>query len=404
MSVEIRPIREDEFEAWLWAVEAAFAAVPTPEDIENERRVATPDRCMAAFDEGEIVAGAGAYPLSMRIPGGEIAVAGITGVGVKPTHRRRGINTALIRRLLEDARSRSEPLAALFASEGGIYGRFGFGLGSFMGSIDIETEHASFVRGYRPAGRVRLRSPEDAMDAMLRIYERERALRPGMPVANEAWMRWRLHDHDWERKDPTFIAVHEAEDGPDAYAVYKVKHEWPGSIPRSELAVHQLHAVTPQAYADIWRYVLDIDLVHRVTGWGCRKDEPLLHLLSEPRRLRLTLKDGLWVRLVDVPAALEARAYGTEGRLVLEVLDRSCPWNEGRYALEVSADRVRCTATDEEPDLSGSVNVLGAVYLGGVGFRELWRAGQVEENRSGALARADALFAWDPSPWCPFVF
>ncbi len=404
MEMEIRRIRTDEFEIWLQAIETAFSGVPTPEDVENERRVASMDRCVAAFDGVEIVGGAAAYPLRMQVPGGEVDVAGITSVGVKPTHRRRGINTALIRWQLDDARRRGTSVAALFASEGGIYGRFGFGLGTFLASIDIATDHASFVRGYQPGGRVRLRSPDEALADMLRVYETERAGRPGMTAVDEAWMRWRLHDHDWERKDPTFIAVHEGDAGADAYAVYKVKHEWPGSIPQLELTLHQLHATTPQAYADMWRYLFDMDLIRRVTAWGRPADEALLHLLAEPRRLQLTLKDGLWVRLVDLPRALEARGYATQGRIVVEVRDRFCPWNEGRYALEVSAEGVGCTRTDEEPDISGTVNALGAVYLGGTSFRQLWRAGQVEERTPGALARADVIFAWDPLPWCAFVF
>lgn len=401
---EIRGVSEDGFEAWLRAVEVAFSGVPTPEDLENERRVAELDRCVAASEGGEIVGGAGAYSLRLRIPGGELDAAGITAVGVKPTHRRRGINTDLMRWQIDDARRRGECLAILFASEGGIYGRFGYGLGTFLASIDIESDHAAFVRGYRRSGQVMLRSPDDAMEDMLRIYEAERVGRPGMVAVDESWMRYRLHDHDWERKDPPFLAVHEGDAGPDAYAVYKVKHEWPGSIPKSELTLHQLHASTPQAYADMWRYVFDIDLVHRVTSWGRRADEPLLHLLAEPRRLHLTLKDGLWVRLVDVPAALEARAYEGEGRLVIEVRDGFCPWNDDRYALEVSADGARCVRTPDEPDLAGSVNAFGAAYLGGTGFRDLWQAGQVEERRDGALARADAIFGRHPTPWCPFIF
>jgi predicted acetyltransferase len=133
-------------------------------------------------------------------------------------------------------------------------------------------------------------------------------------------------------------------------------------------------------------------------------DEALLHLLAEPRRLRLRVKDGLWVRLVDARAALLARSYAGRGRLVLELQDRVCPWNEGRIALEAAPDGASCAPTTDEPDVRCDVNVLGATYLGGVTFRQLARAGRVDELIPGALARADALFGWDPAPWCPFVF
>lgn len=404
MTIEIRPIREDEFDEAIAVVESAFGEVVTPEDVQNERRVAELDRCLAAFDDGRMIAGAAAYSFRLGVPGGEVATAGVTSVGVLPTHRRRGINTALMRRMLDDVRERGEPLAALFASEGGIYGRFGFGLGSFSCGMDLETERSAFVRGYVPSGRVLLHRKEEAFPRILEVYEGARRTRTGMPVLDERWLEYRLHDHHAEGEPAPFFAVHETDGVADAYAVYKIRHEWPGSVPRLELTVWDLMATTPRAYADMWRFVLDLDLVQSVKAWGRPADEPLLHLLAEPRRLRLTLKDGLWVRLVDVAAALAARSYAGVGRVALEVRDRFCAWNEGRYALETAPEGAACARTDLAPEIACDVNALGAVYLGGATFRQLWRAGQVQELEPGALARADALFGSDPAPWCPFVF
>ena len=405
MDIRVRTISEGEFEAYCHAVEVAFSGSSTPEEVERERSVAELDRCFAALDDDEIVGTAAAFSYRMLVPGGaELRVAGVTAVGVKPSHRRQGINTALMRGLLEQSREREEPLAALFASEGGIYGRFGYGLASFFCSIDLETERSEFVRGFGPTGRVRLRTKEDAIPAMLAVYEVSRLARPGTIALDQTWLEYRLHDHGPDKEAPHFFAIHEGEDGIDAYAVYKVKHEWPGSVPQLELTVHDVQATTPQAYADIWRFLLDVDLVHRVRAWDRPPDEPLLHLLAEPRRLRLTVKDGLWLRLVDVPAALSGRGYAAEGRVVLEVSDRSCPWNDGRYALEAGPDGATCLPTHEEPDVACTVNDLGAVYLGGTTFRQLHRANQVAEERPGALERADALFASDAAPWCPFTF
>ena len=404
MSFQIRPIREGEFDEAVAVVEAAFGEVVTPEDVQNERRVAELDRSFAAFADGRMIAGAAAYSFRLGVPGGEVATAGVTSVGVLPTHRRRGLNTALMRRMLDDARERSEPLAALFASEGGIYGRFGFGLGSFSCGMDLETERSAFVRGYTPSGRVLLHSKEEAFPRILEVYEGVRRTRPGMPVLDERWLEYRLHDHHPEREPAPFFAVHETDGAADGYAIYRIKHEWPGSMPRSEVAVSELMATTPQAYADTWRFVLDLDLIHRATAWSRPVDEPLVHLLAEPRRLRLTVKDGLWARLVDVRAALTARSYAGDGRIVVELRDRFCPWNEGRLSLQAAPYEAACGPTDDDADLACDVNVLGAVYLGGTTFRQLWRAGQVQELRPGALARADSLFAWDPAPWCPFIF
>jgi predicted acetyltransferase len=163
-------------------------------------------------------------------------------------------------------------------------------------------------------------------------------------------------------------------------------------------------AATPDAYADIWRYLFDVDLVHRVKAWNRPVDEPLSFLMEEPRRLRLRIADGLRVRLVDVPAALEARGFVGDGRVVVDVEDRFCSWNEGRYAIEVSAGAASCSRTDEEPDIACSATDLGATYLGGATFRQLHRAGRVDERRAGALERVDELFASDPAPWSPFIF
>jgi predicted acetyltransferase len=405
MDVEIRPIAEAEFEAWVQANEIAFGAFPAAEDVARERSVAELDRTFGAFDGDEIVGTAASFTLRMRVPGGaEVPTAGVTMVGVKPTHRRHGINTALMRRLLEQSRERGEPLAALFASEGGIYGRFGYGVATFNCSIDLETDRADFVRGYRPSGRVRLLPLEAAVPVLAEIYRRAAASRPGTIAMDETRIRYSLHDHGDAKDLPFFFAVHEGGDGPDATAIYKVKHDWPGSVPMTEMVVDEVQALTPQAYADIWRFLLDVDLVHRVRASALAPDEPLLHLLAEPRRLRLTLRDGLWLRPVDVLEALAARRYAAAGRIVLEVRDRFCPWNDGRVALEAGPDGAACTSTDEPADLACSVSVLGSVFLGGASFRQLWRAGQVEDVWPGALERADAMFASDPAPWCPFAF
>jgi len=221
---------------------------------------------------------------------------------------------------------------------------------------------------------------------------------------DERRFRYWLGSYHHERELMRFVAVREGSGGADAYALYRVKHEWPGSMPRLELTVEDVQATTPQAYAEIWRFLLDVDLVSRVKAWSRPPDEPLLHLLQEPRLLQLTARDGLWLRPVDVRSALAARGYAGAGRIVLRVHDRFCAWNEGRFALDAELDGATCSETDEEPDLSCSINTLGAVYLGGSSFRQLWRANQVAEDRPGALSRADALFASDPAPWSPHVF
>ncbi len=408
MDPHIRTIRSEELEAFARANASAFSSTVLPGELERDRAVMEPERTHAAFDGGAIVGGAAAAAFRMAVPGGRVvATAGITGVGVLPSHRRRGINTALMRAQLDDVHERGEPVAALYASEGNIYGRFGYGLASFRGKLDVDAGRTSFVRGYRPSGEVRLLSHHDALASMRSIYDSVAPTWPGMLALDDRWWTWRWTELDLDDEGPAFYALHTSETGEaDAYAAYRVKHEWPDGMPRLELSLRDLLATSPQAYADIWRFVFDIDLVGRVTAWNRPADEPLLHLLAEPRRLRLSLGDGLWVRLVDVPAALAARGYQGTGTLTIDVSDEFCPWNEGRFALEVAEGIGVCARTshDGDADLRCSVNDLGAIYLGGTRFSELQRAGRVSEIVPGSIRRADALFASAPAPWCSITF
>ena len=249
--------------------------------------------------------------------------------------------------------------------------------------------------------------PRDAAEkAILAVNEATRLDRPGMVRLDERRLDYMLsHEHGPEKDLPSLFVLHEAADGVDGFAVYKVKHDWQQGWPRSVLTVSDLQAATPQAYADLWRYVFEVDLIERVDSWNRPADESLLHLLQEPRRLRATVVDNLWVRLVDLAGVLRARRYAADGRLVLEVADPFGPWNEGRYALEASAGEATVTAGIDAPaDIACTANEVAATYLGGITFRQLHRAGRIQERTDGALSRADAMFGWDPAPWSPYDY
>jgi predicted acetyltransferase len=405
MDVQIRTVAEDELASFFRATEVAFSVSPSQAEVERERRIAEPERCIAAFDGPEIVGTAAALTMSLTVPGAETEIGYVTAVGVRATHRRRGVNTQLMRRQLEDARGRGELIAVLQASEGGIYGRYGYGLATFGLSVEIATGRSAFVRGYTPSGSMRLVERDEGVKGILAVNGDGRLGRPGMVQLDEPRLDYQLtHDHGPEKDVPPLIALHETDGGVDGYVVYKVKHEWPEGFPRSVLTVRDLDATSRGAYADLWRFVLDTDLMERVEAWDRPVDEPLLHLLQEPRRLRATLHDTLWLRLVDLAGALRARRYANDDTVVFEVVDRFCPWNEGRYALEASGGVGAVEPTDAQPDVVCAVNEIAAAYLGGTSFRRLHRAGLVQERTAGSLARADAMFAWDPAPWCPYDF
>jgi predicted acetyltransferase len=404
MDIEIRTIGDDERERWLRAGDAAFSAILKDDEIEASLPTIETDRSFAAIDGERFVGTAAAITTRMAVPGGaRLPTAAVTMVGVQPTHRRRGINTMMMGAILDQAAERGEPFAALFASEGAIYGRFGYGLAAYLGEFKAESARMKYVRGYELRGRIELVSKDEAMPIVTGVYDA--GLRPGGVERSDV-----LRDHRFatvgEHKDKSwFYAVHLDDEGtPDAYAVYTMKHEWPRSVPSGTIEVDECIASTPAGYAEIWRYLFDVDLVATVEAWGRPADEPLFQLLREPRRLRFGLMDGLWVRLIDIPLTLASRSYSADGRVVVEVVDRFRPSNDGRYELVVESGVGRCRPIDGEADLAGTVNVLGATYLGGVSFHQLAEAGQVEERTAGSLDRADAMFASSPAPWCPWAF
>jgi predicted acetyltransferase len=402
----IRSIDPDELPAFMQALERAFHGRYEEENVEQERLLAEPDRYFAAFDGDEIVGTAGACTTQLTVPGGNTLPApGITAVGVLPSYRRRGINTRLMGTLLDQAAERDEPLAYLWASESPIYGRFGYGMASLCAEIEVSTARSAFVSGISTGGRVRALPRDHALPLMRPVYDAVAATRPGMITVDDNWWTWLFHERKRDEDEPLFFALHEDESGVhDGYAVYKVKDEWAHGVSSNELKLQYLVATTPAATAALWRYLLDVDLIATVKAWDRPADDELLWLVAEPRRLRFMVSDGLWVRLIDIPNSLGGRRYSADGRLVFEIGDGFRPATSGRYELVVDGGDGSSERTDAQPELSCGVDALGAAYLGGISFSQLARAQQVRELVPDAIARADAMFASDPSPWFGFIF
>jgi predicted acetyltransferase len=404
MDVEIRPIAGDERADWLRAAETSFSAVLKDDELEASLPVIEPDRSFGAFEGDRIVGTAAGCSFRTAVPGGaRIPTAGVTAVGVHPTHRRRGINTALMGTILDQAAERREPFALLLASEAAIYGRFGYGLTSLLGEFEAESARMEFVKGSPTGGRIDLVSKEEAMPIVDLVYDA--SIGPGGVERDARWRDYCFATVGEDKDKPWFYAIHRSEAGePDAYAVYTMKHDWTRSIPSGTITVSECVASTTAGYAGIWRYLFDVDLVAKVDAWNRPVDEPLFYLLREPRRLHFSVNDGLWLRVIDVVAALEARRYRTDGRIVFELTDAFRPESAGRYELTVDEGAGRCVRTDDPADLFGAINVLGATYLGGATYHQLALAGQVEERTTGAVAKADTMFASVPAPWSPFHF
>ncbi len=404
MSVEVRRCASlEELRDGLNAIGHYFGYDNQVEDAERFAQWMELERMHVAVEGGSIVGGTGAFTFRMSVPGGDVPTAGVTVVGVLPSHRRRGILTALMREQLDDCRRRGEPLAALWASEGRIYGRFGYGLAARTGSMSLAREHTAFALPFEPRGVVRLVGLDEAVQAFPRLYEQMRTCRPGMLSRDRAWWETRrLYDDPARRQGgPLTRALLELDGRPAGYALYRVKQEWSRSG-FSTGAVTVLEAVAPtiEATQELWRWLLDFDWTSTFAADLLPLDHPLVLLLAEPRRMQLTVSDGVWVRLLDVDAALTARAYAGDGEVALEVSDSFIQENAGVW--RVSGAGVE--RTNAAPDLRLDVTALGSAYLGGFGFGELVRAARAEELTPGAAGRADALFRAEAQPWCGEIF
>jgi len=405
MAIEIR--RPDDVRRFLETGSTAFQVELRSEDAERDERILEPERMFAAYDGDLLVGTAADIALTLTVPGAELPAAGVTLVGVLPTHRRRGILNQLMRTELDEIAARGEPLAILWASETPIYGRYGYGMATVRMAIEAERDRMRFRGDPRPVGQVRLVSEEEAAHIVPPIYERVRRETPGMFARSEAWWReYRLPDPEHYRHGagPRYFAVLDLDGADEAYARYRVKDDWQDGVSASTLRVIEAVATSPVAHRELWRYLFGVDLVHKIESWLLPVDDPLFLLVTEPRRLRPRPGDGLWLRIVDVERAISARTYAADGAVSLELTDAFLLENAGVWRLEVSGGEARVSRSDAEPELRLDVADLGSAYLGGFTFAELARALRVEELAEGAVERADDLFRTRSAPWCPEIF
>ena len=408
MSIEIRVCPPDRFRELLKLAGVAFSEDVPDDLVERVERVADRKRFFTALDAEQMVATSGVFTMRMSVPGGEMPAGGVTWVTVLPSHRRRGLMSGMMRLMIDDCHRRDEPLAMLWAAEGAIYQRFGFGLATVCVNLDAEPKAVGFAREWPREGSCRLLPAGEGLDLVTPVYEVARAQRSGFLSRTPNWWAGILPtpEKDGKGGEVRRLAVYETERGPEAYAIYKTKAEWNPRGPACLLTVEEAIGCTPRGTREIWRFLLDVDLVRTLKMWRLPYDHPLIALAAEPRRLGMTVSDGLWLRIVDVTAALEGRTYGSSGsdRLTFDLRDDYCPWNAGRWVLEVSEGRGRVARTEEAADLALDANDLASMFLGGFTATALAAAGRVVELRPGALAVADGLFPTATKPWCPQEF
>lgn len=402
VSYEVRSIGEGDLREFLDNLALAFNFDWKDEDRAHFAEFLEMDRTVAVYEGDVLVATAGAFSLDLTVPGGgRVPTGGTTIVSVRPTHRRRGLLRRMMSFHLDDVRRRGEPLAALWASDSGIYARFGYGLATRRLELEIEKGEVVFA-GEPPPGRVDLVDGADSLGAIRAVYDRAAAARPGMFARDEHWWRRVRHDPEHHRDGLSSkrYALYTEDGEPHGYAVYRTKEKWERGHGSGKVDVVELITATPPARAGLWRYFCGLDLVTGLEAWNAPVDEALPWLVVNPRRVHTQVFDALWVRVMDVPAALSARHYRVPGRVVFELTGSEAA---GVYELDAGPDGAECKPSHAEPDLTLDAAALGAVYLGGTSLATLAAAGHATGS-AGAVRRADLMFSWHEQPWCQEVF
>ena len=401
----IRSPAQDELTDYVGVLAIAFGEAMSPDEIANEAQHLEPDRVIGVF-EGDLQVGVGgAFTFRLTVPGGEIGAAGITIIGVLPTHTRRGILRQMMTWLVAQARERGEPVAVLGASEAAIYQRFGYGIAAMRSQFELEPARTTFSRPVETGGTFRFVEADEATRLFSAIYDTVRRRTPGALSRNETkWRYGMVHDAEWMRSAGAKSRVVLEVDGePRAYAIYRIKADWDNRGPRNVMTALEVVGVDAASEQAMWQWLIRVDLVGQIKGYRGPSPHPLQLQLTEPRRMNVNYSDEMWLRILDVAPALEGRTYRGPGAITFELTDDFCPWNAGTWRLTVpggdGAASVTAAEAGEAADLALDVSALSTAYLGAFTFAEIAAAGRITELRDGGLAAADALFQTPTKPW-----
>ncbi|MGW6196036.1 GNAT family N-acetyltransferase [Kribbella sp. NPDC055110] len=393
-----------EWDELLELLDMAFSAPWTDEQYESERRVWERERSIVASEDGQLVGHTGTFSHLMTVPGGQLPVAGVTMVGVRATHRRRGILRDLMRTQLTDIHEAGrEPLAALTASEPVIYPRFGYGLASDHQAI-VVPKASRTLRPVAGIDDIRIRYV-GVHENLARCAELRNTLaleQPGVCRHDERWQEYAVSPtvtSNVANASKVRCVVAERDGELTGFAHYRTKRAEKGYVD-----VQRVHAMDIASHAALWRYLLEPDLLSETRCAMLASDDPLLDLLLDPRAPGPITRDGLWIRPVDVRRALAERTYARDLDVVLDVVDDFLPWNAGRWHLSGGPDGASCESVSRDADLALDVRDLGAVYLGRPSLTRLARAGLVTEHTPGALAATAEAFSASRLPFLDTAF
>ena len=409
---ELKYVTDATFAEWHNAISRGFQEAPRPEMRDFDRPFFENKRSFGFKVGRRWVSTCGAFSRRMTVPGGaDVPVAAVTVVTVHPPYRRRGLLTKMMRHQLEDVARRGEPLAALWASESHIYGRFGYGAATTRAVIKGTSRRLDFLRGVAATGSVDEVTRDQWLAVVPGMHATLRAERPGTLLREGDVWKWSTFDKEFARggaSELRFLLHYDAAGDVDGFATYRFKEDWEGTEPSGEVRVGELWAEDPGAHAGLWRYLLDIDLSRKFRWRNAPTDELLKLLVADHRAVETELLDNIYVRIVDVEAALRARQYAAGVELVIEVDDPILPANSGCYRLQTDGSpdgsAAEVTRVETKPDISLGILELGTIYLGGVPLTNLHRAGRVTEHTPGAVSAASTAFGWHRAPWCPDMF
>ena len=409
-ATQLRPATREDYPSFWRAMNEVFGDDPVGPFQDEPAPTAELDRSLGLWDGDRVVATGGIYSLQMTVPGGAVPCAGVTWITVAPTHRRQGVLTSIMRRQLTELHEQQrEPVAGLWAAEYPIYGHFGYAPATFRGGLSGRTERLGLRRDVEVGkGRVSRVDVEEYRAAAVPLFDAVRREVPGSMARDDRWWDRALRDiKEWRQGYSALrYLLHTEPDGTvTGYAAYRLKGAWTDAgEPDGTLIVEEVRTLSTQAYASLWKVLLSVDLVRTLKVYTASVDDPLKQMLTDPRALNLRPTDALWVRLVDVGAALSARRYPAPIDMVFEVRDPFCPWNDGRWHVWGHPAGAFCDRTDRDPDIVLGIEALSAAYLGGVSLATLQAAGRVTEVSPGAVTLASTAFFWPVTPWCPEEF
>ncbi|WP_031508094.1 GNAT family N-acetyltransferase [Streptomyces megasporus] len=413
--LDLRTLSEDDFPRWVRALRTGFLRCEevTEEEIGLRRGGVDLERTRGAFDGDRCVATFRTLPQRLTVPGGASVVScAVTNVTVSATHRRRGLLTRMMTDALAEGKERGDVCSTLDSAEYPIYGRFGYGPATETADWTVDVHRTGLDRR-RPVPEEKGARIDPAEGAEVRVegaalHERVRALpdRQGMVDRGERW--WKLYTGElrWpgDRERPFHVLHRDAAGRVQGLATYTTDDHWENNAPSVNLHVRDLIAATPEAERDLWHHLLSVDWIATVHTGNRAPDDLLPDLLPNARAARLrTRTDFLWLRPLDVPALLAARAYPVPASLVLDLHD-PMGLAGGRFLLDASPEGASCSPTTRSADLSMGVDALGSLYLGDQPASRLRALGRVVEERPGAAALADVLFRTARRPWCPDEF